>query len=396
MSILPKSTSQRNVFVSYAREDTAFALHVKDALVPHGITAWFDQDELIMSAIDWKQAISNAIQQSQAFILLVSPDSRNSPEVQDELDMARAHNCAISLLWVRGEVWEDTVFKGMEKLQYNDARSADLKSGLKKLVDEIKKLLGLLYATGEEWAQEGTRCLKIGEYKEALDAYEQATHLGHVRPQLYTHMGDALMGLQHYNEALDAYERADRLAANKREEQVDARIGKGNALYEKKDYTGSLAVFQQTLTLNSHHHNVLIGKGKAHNGLRQYEEALQAYTNAAEIGPRDIHTQLGIADALLGLNRMKEALKAYEEAIQLDHRNGHAYRGKGAALNALERHQEALDAYEQAIRIDPTNALNFIGQGDVFANAFASLDFNRGERGVPWLQPWGGSAATFS
>src|ERR1017187_9566585 len=66
-----ESNSTQAVFLSYAREDTAAALRIAEALRSHGIDVWFDQSELRVGD-GWDQKIRRQIKECAIFIALIS------------------------------------------------------------------------------------------------------------------------------------------------------------------------------------------------------------------------------------------------------------------------------------------------------------------------------------
>src|ERR1039457_1447576 len=66
-----ESNSTQAVFLSYAREDTAAALRIAEALRSHGIDVWFGQSEL-RGGDGWDQKIRRQIKECAIFIALIS------------------------------------------------------------------------------------------------------------------------------------------------------------------------------------------------------------------------------------------------------------------------------------------------------------------------------------
>jgi WD40 repeat protein len=73
-----------SVFISYSRKDKAFVKQLNDALDHAGVQAWVDW-EGIQVASDWMATITNAIQGTDAFLFVISPDSLLSKVCADEL-----------------------------------------------------------------------------------------------------------------------------------------------------------------------------------------------------------------------------------------------------------------------------------------------------------------------
>lgn len=78
--------SQGSVFISYSRKDKAFVQKLNDALDNSGVHAWVDWEGIEFAA-DWMQRITTAIQSTDAFLFVISPDSLASKVCADELEL---------------------------------------------------------------------------------------------------------------------------------------------------------------------------------------------------------------------------------------------------------------------------------------------------------------------
>ncbi|PWB69814.1 MAG: hypothetical protein C3F07_18405 [Anaerolineales bacterium] len=73
-----------SVFISYSRKDKGFVQKLNEALDNAGVHAWVDWEGIELAS-DWMATISEAIQNSDAFIFVISPDSLKSKVCADEL-----------------------------------------------------------------------------------------------------------------------------------------------------------------------------------------------------------------------------------------------------------------------------------------------------------------------
>ena len=95
---------------------------------------------------------------------------------------------------------------------------------------------------------------------------------------------------------------------------------------------------------------MLLGKGQSLLSQDQVEPAIACFDEALTLDPR--HTELLVkkGDALEKLRRTKEALECYDRALAIDDSLTIAYLHKGGLLNRVERFDEAMHCYEQALR----------------------------------------------
>jgi hypothetical protein len=76
-----------SVFVSYSAKDKPFAEKLRAALEKRQIDTWSAETELVPGE-DWANRIRSAIQDSDAVLAILSPDSLKSPWVNSELALA--------------------------------------------------------------------------------------------------------------------------------------------------------------------------------------------------------------------------------------------------------------------------------------------------------------------
>ena len=79
MSDSQPAPPNRAVFVSYAREDTASALRIADALRAFGVEVWFDQSEL-RGGDTWDSKIKKQIRECALFVPLISAQTQERTE----------------------------------------------------------------------------------------------------------------------------------------------------------------------------------------------------------------------------------------------------------------------------------------------------------------------------
>ncbi len=83
-----------HTFISYAREDAAFALKLAQALRAAGVEIWLDQLD-IPAGVRWDRAVQDALETCARFLIILSPASIDSENVQDEIAVALDENKTI-------------------------------------------------------------------------------------------------------------------------------------------------------------------------------------------------------------------------------------------------------------------------------------------------------------
>ncbi len=138
------------VFISYARKEGAFVRRLHDALKKRGRQAWVDW-EGIPPTDKWLATIHSAIEEADAFLFIISPDSVASKVCGVELDHAiTQHKRLIPV--VHHDVEAGTVRHELSELNYIFARESD---SLDAACDELITALD----TDLEWVRAHTRLL---------------------------------------------------------------------------------------------------------------------------------------------------------------------------------------------------------------------------------------------
>ena len=125
--------STETIFVSYSSKDRPFALGLVKELQNLGADVWIDQLGIGLGE-NWDNAIEEALEKSETFMLILSPTSVESPNVQDEVSIAintqkkmvpiLIEECKLPMRW--------------QRRQY-----ADLANNPDKAINDILTFLGL-------------------------------------------------------------------------------------------------------------------------------------------------------------------------------------------------------------------------------------------------------------
>ncbi len=113
----------RDVFISYARKDGEFVRRLYDALKEHGREAWVDW-EGIPPTDKWLDTIRSAIDEADAFLFVISPDSVASEVCATELNHAIKQHKHLLVVIYR-EVEANRVRRELSEINYIFARDSD-------------------------------------------------------------------------------------------------------------------------------------------------------------------------------------------------------------------------------------------------------------------------------
>jgi formylglycine-generating enzyme required for sulfatase activity len=108
-----------HVFISYDHQDGDYAHELERELVRRGFEVWID--ERIDVGTRWPQALEEQVDACAAFVVVMTPRSRDSSWVQNELARALRKGKPVLPLLLEGEPW-----LAVEATQYLDVRDGSL------------------------------------------------------------------------------------------------------------------------------------------------------------------------------------------------------------------------------------------------------------------------------
>lgn len=123
----------KRIFISYARIDQSFARKLTRALEEVGADVWIDLDD-ISAGEKWSSAIQHGLDTSHGMLVIVSPDSMASSNVEDEwqyfMDQGRP---VIPVLWEPAKMHFQ-----LNRLQYIDFHNRPFGDAFAHMIDELK------------------------------------------------------------------------------------------------------------------------------------------------------------------------------------------------------------------------------------------------------------------
>lgn len=113
------ASSPNHLFISYSRRDKEYAVLLTDHLKKHGFEVWIDAR--IEYGDTWFNEIEDAINECSAFLLVMTPDSKQSEWVQKEILLAKRRKKPLFPLLRLGEEFGIVI-----DIQFADVRSGQM------------------------------------------------------------------------------------------------------------------------------------------------------------------------------------------------------------------------------------------------------------------------------
>ncbi len=221
------------------------------------------------------------------------------------------------------------------------------------------------------WRQKGDAHNSLGEYKDALNAYEKAIEEAEKQNQkdfaLYWRKGVALDDLKRYPEAIIAYTKSIEIQPH-----PYAYHNRGRVYYKEGEKNNALKDYDEAIRLKPDYANSYLGKGNFYNDRGEKgdkKNALENYKKAIEFGHKTANIYVSVGDIYYYDNELKDddkALSNYNEAVTLGYKNTNTYQIMGSIYYNKGNYNKALESYKKVIDLDSKNANVYVNMGNAY------------------------------
>jgi formylglycine-generating enzyme required for sulfatase activity len=122
------------VFISYARKDEAFVRQLAKALSDVGVNVWLDVED-IPAGMKWSSAIQQGLDTAELLILVITPESMESVNVEDEWQYFIDEKKPIIPVLLS----EAKVHFQLRRLQYLSFANSNFEIAFRQLCDELER-----------------------------------------------------------------------------------------------------------------------------------------------------------------------------------------------------------------------------------------------------------------
>ncbi len=149
----------------------------------------------------------------------------------------------------------------------------------------------------------------------------------------------------------------------KQPNSVQAHVGRGSCLLNRKAFDKALADFTAACQLDPKNVAAWVGRGSANAEMQRWNEAGLAYNEALKLDPKSADGYVGRGGVRLSQGEIEQALADYDQALRVQARCAAAFVGRGAVRILRRDPAMAVADYNEALRLDPENVAALQGRG---------------------------------
>ncbi len=208
----------------------------------------------------------------------------------------------------------------------------------------------LLQETKAQWLREGDAHQDIGDYEEAIAAYDLAIALDPTYVDAYNNRGVAYHNLKQYERAILDYDETLRLDPK----YAYAYNNRGVAYHNLKQYERAILDYDKALRLDPRYTLVYVNRGETYGTLKQYERATLDYGKAIRLNPRYTAAYINRAKTYHIMKQYQQALQDFDRAILRNRSDAWAYGSRGQVYVALKQYRRAIKDFDLALQLNPS------------------------------------------
>jgi tetratricopeptide (TPR) repeat protein len=197
---------------------------------------------------------------------------------------------------------------------------------------------------------------------EVLELFEDAARSYPASALVHADLARAFASRGEIHQAEISYQRALEIDPYLRQ----ARLGMGNILVSRADFSGALEQYRVALSRGPTA-SVHINMGYSLARVGKLNEAIRQYRAALELDATNVNAYFNLANALAADGRTKEAIENYQQVLKLRPNHSRGHFALADVLLQAGRSEDAMDHYQQAINYDPEFTAAYLRVGTLLA-----------------------------
>ena len=167
----------------------------------------------------------------------------------------------------------------------------------------------------------GATLIAQEDYKEAVEAYEEALLINPLDHEVCNNLGIAYKRMGVLEKAVKSYTKA--LELNPK--YVNAYNNLGIALTEMGEHQNAIDNFHQAISLNNKYAEAYFNLANTYALKSETDKSIEAYKKAIELRPNFSQAYNNLANTLQSLDQSEKAIELYNKAIEANPNNHEAF-----------------------------------------------------------------------
>ena len=213
--------------------------------------------------------------------------------------------------------------------------------------------------TVEDYFDFGIHYQQRGEFKKAIDSYDQAIKINPKYVEAFNNRGSAKGNLGEYRDAIADFNETIEINPKDANTYYNRGITKA-ILGEHRD---AIADFNEAIKINPTYALAFNNRGIAKAALDEHRDAIADYNEAIKINPAYALAFNNRGNARLNLGEHRDAIADFNEAIKINPTHADMYYNRGNARFNLGEYRDAIADFNEVIKINPKDALAFNNRG---------------------------------
>ena len=216
----------------------------------------------------------------------------------------------------------------------------------------------------EKLCQEGFNFSIRGEFKDALNYFQEATEKSPDDTVAWYGLGSCYDGLGQPEQAIEAFKQVIRI------DPKNATSYFNLAQYYRKlgRYEKAIESYYQAIETNPDHAPSYFDLGLIYGKLEEFENGEKAFNQVLRINPNHAPTYFYMGLIYNNLERYDAAVTSYKKALKIEPDSAPALYNLGIAYGGLKDIKAEVEAFKQAIRVDPDFAPAHYNMGLIYLN----------------------------